>query len=63
MEFFDEQINKINQVFKVLPYVVFSIVLWLFVMSIVVFLLYFNILDIKSIVEAMKQCIVSLNIL
>lgn len=61
--FFDEQLNKINDVLKVLPYVFVCLILWLFVMSIVVFLLYFNIIDIKSIVEAMKQCVVSLNIL
>lgn len=61
--FFDEQLSKINDVLKVLPYVFICLILWLFVMSIVVFLLYFNIIDIKSIVEAMKQCVVSLNIL
>lgn len=63
MEFLDEQLNKINDVLKVLPYVFICLILWLFFMSIVVFLLYFNIIDIKSIVEGMKQCVVSLNIL
>lgn len=62
MEFLDEQLNKVSQVTKILPYVLLSVIMWLFFMTILVVLLYFNILDIKSIVEGMKQCVVSLNI-
>lgn len=60
--FFDEQLNKINRISKTLPYIIFALFIWLFIMSIIIFLLFFNILDIKVIVEAMKQCVVSLSI-
>lgn len=61
--FFDESLNKMNKLFNIIPYVFFGLVVWLFIMSIMFFLLFFNIIDIKSIVEGMKQCVISLSFL
>lgn len=62
MEFLDETLSKITTLNKVIPLIFLSLTIWLVFLTIVITLLYFNIIDIKSIVEGMKQCIVSLSI-
>ena len=58
--FLDEQLNKLSQLTRVVPWVALAILLWLFVMSIIVFLIYFNVTDMHTIIETMKKCVVSL---
>lgn len=58
--FLDEQLNKLSQLTRVVPYIALAILLWLFVMSIIVFLIYFNVTDMHTIIETMKKCVVSL---
>lgn len=43
---------------KYVPSILIGFCIYIFIMSVIIFLLYFNITDIKSIVEAMKQCVV-----
>lgn len=66
MEFLDEQlknVTKVSNYLNIIPYVIFAFIIWLIFLTIIICLLYFNIIDIKSIVEGMKQCVVSLYLL
>lgn len=58
--FIDEIEKKLSNLTDYLPYVIFAFVLWLVFITIMLFLLYFNIVDINTIIENMKKCVVSL---
>lgn len=45
---------------KFLPYILLALIIYIFIMTIILFLILYNVIDIHSIVNAMKQCYVAL---
>lgn len=52
-----DNFNKINDIINVLPYCVFGFLIWCVFITVMLFLVVYNVIDIHRIVEAMRVCI------